>query len=114
MDARLSQAESAYLLPVARSAERERAVAQRLAAGEAHQAGLLRGATHLLARLGNALFGWVERARIRAELDSLSDRELSDIGLSRGDIGRVIGGPEAVEDAAPTRRPARIGAQQAA
>ena len=44
MDARRSQAESAYLLPLASTAERERAVAERLAAGEAYQAGLLRGA----------------------------------------------------------------------
>jgi uncharacterized protein YjiS (DUF1127 family) len=114
MDARLSQAESAYLLPLAPSAERERALAQRLAAGEAYQAGLLRGAAQLLGRLGDALFGWVGRARLRAELNALSDRDLADIGLSRGDIGRVVDRSEAVEDAAPVRRPSRIGAQQAA
>jgi uncharacterized protein YjiS (DUF1127 family) len=114
MDARLTQAESAYLVSAAPSAERERAVAQRLAAGEAYQAGLLRGAAQLLARLGDALFGWVERARIRAELDSLSDRDLADIGLSRGEIGRMLGEAETVTDTAPVRRPVRIGAQQAA
>ena len=112
MDARLTQAESAYLLPVSPSPERERAVAERIAAGEAYQAGLLRGATHLLARIGNVLFGWIERARIKAELSSLSDRELADIGLTRSDFDRVLGEPEAVE--APAKRPVRIGAQQPA
>ncbi|TDH64496.1 DUF1127 domain-containing protein [Dankookia rubra] len=114
MDARLTQAESAYLVSATFSAERERAMALRLAASEAYRAGLLRGATQLLARLGDALFGWVERARLRAELGSLTDRELADIGLSRGDIGRVVDASEPVAETAPTRRPARIGAQQAA
>ena len=111
MDARLTQAESAYLVPVAPSVERERAMALRMAASKAYRASLLRAATGLLARLGDALFGWVERARIRAELTSLSDRELADIGLARGDIGRVVSKPEPTP---PARRPARIGAQQAA
>src|SRR4051812_29590169 len=110
MDARLTQAESAYLVSAAPSVERERAMALRLAAGKAYRAELLRGTARLLARLGDALFGWIGRARIRAELDSLSDRELADIGLSRGDIGRVIGESEAVVETAPARRPARIGA----
>jgi uncharacterized protein YjiS (DUF1127 family) len=114
MDARLTQAESAYLVSAAPSAERERAMALRMAAGKAYRASLLRGTTQRLARLGDMLFGWVERARIRAELDSLSDRELADIGLSRGDIGRVTDKSEAVVEAAPARRPVRIGAQQAA
>jgi uncharacterized protein YjiS (DUF1127 family) len=114
MDARLTQAEAAYLVPAAPSAERERAVALRLAAGEAYQAGLLRGTANSLARLGHALFGWVGRARLRAELNALSDRDLADIGLSRGDIARVVGASEPAEDAAPVRRPSRIGARQAA
>lgn len=114
MDARLTQAESAYLLSTAPSAERERVMAQRLAAGEAHQADLRRGAAQLLARLGKALFGWIERARIRAELNALTDRDLADIGLTRSDFGRVLGETAPVGDSAPARRPARIGARQAA
>lgn len=114
MDARLAQAESAYLLPLAPSAEHDRAVALRQAAAEAYQAGLRRGATRLLARLGDALFGWIERARIRAELDSLTDRDLADIGLTRGDIGRVLGAEEPEPEAMPARRPARIGAPRPA
>lgn len=111
MDARLTQAESAYLLPLSADPARERAVAQRLAAGEAYEAGLLRSAMHGLARLGDTLFGWVARARIRAELESLSDRDLADIGLSRGDIERVL---QAEAEVVPARQPARIGARQPA
>lgn len=114
MDARLTQAESAYLIPGSASPARERAVAQRLAAGEAHQAGLMRGAAHALARLGDVLFGWIERARIRAELNSLTDRDLADIGLSRGEIGRVVAAAPSASDQPVGRRPARIGAQHPA
>ena len=112
MDARLTQAESAYLVPMPASPERERAIAERLAAAEAYQAGLLRGITHALTRVGDVLFGWIERARIKAELASLSDRELSDIGLTRGDFDRVLGEPVAEE--APARRPVGLGARQPA
>ncbi|MFC7474343.1 DUF1127 domain-containing protein [Dankookia sp. GCM10030260] len=111
MDARLTQAEAAYFTSVGASPARDRAVAQRLAAGKAYEASLLHGAIRGLARLGNALFGWVERARVKAQLDSLTDRDLADIGLTRNDIGRVIG---TTDVAVPTRRPDRIGAQQSA
>ncbi|TCZ57991.1 DUF1127 domain-containing protein [Roseicella aquatilis] len=57
-----------------------------------------------LARLGNALFGWVQRSRLRAELEALSDRELADIGLTRGDIRRVLVEAEA-KPQTPARRP---------
>ena len=33
---------------------------------------------------------WSQRRKIRAELESLSDRELADIGIKRFDIDRVI------------------------
>lgn len=33
---------------------------------------------------------WSQRKKIRAELESLSDRELADIGIKRFDIDRVI------------------------
>jgi uncharacterized protein YjiS (DUF1127 family) len=33
---------------------------------------------------------WRENARARAELSSMSERELFDVGLNRGDIGRVF------------------------
>jgi uncharacterized protein YjiS (DUF1127 family) len=43
-------------------------------------------------RLADAVFGWPARARLRAELASLSERELTDIGLTRGDLDRVARG----------------------
>jgi len=40
----------------------------------------------LLARLAT----WTRRQREAAELGGMTERELSDIGLNRGDIGRVF------------------------
>ncbi len=41
-----------------------------------------------------SIFGWisafVERQRVLAELNALSDRELSDIGLARAELPRVF------------------------
>ncbi len=34
---------------------------------------------------------WNDRRITRNELSKLSDHELNDIGLSRGDIGKVVG-----------------------
>jgi uncharacterized protein YjiS (DUF1127 family) len=96
MDARLTLAESAYLIPATPAQERD--LTQRIAAAEAHKAGLGRR----LARLGDALFGWVQRARLRAEFAALSDRDLADIGLTRGEIGRAVAAATAPAD----RRPA--------
>jgi len=103
MDARLTQAEDAYLIPAAPAQERDRA--QHIAAAEAYQAGLGRG----LARLGDALFGWVQRARLRAELAALSDRDLADIGLTRGEIGRAVAAATAPADQQQGRRPSGLG-----
>lgn len=36
-----------------------------------------------------AVIDWNERRSTRAALNRLSDRELADIGLSRGDIDRI-------------------------
>jgi uncharacterized protein YjiS (DUF1127 family) len=44
------------------------------------------------ARLADLVLGWPARRRLRAELTALTERELADIGLTRGDIGRVIDG----------------------
>ena len=35
---------------------------------------------------------WQERQRVRQELSRLSDRELADIGLTRGEINGVVRG----------------------
>ena len=50
-----------------------------------HAAGL-RG---LLSQLSLALFAWKDARATRAALSRLSDRELEDIGITRGDIDRV-------------------------
>ena len=46
----------------------------------------------LLGRLGTAISGWLEARDTRSQLNRLTDRELNDIGLSRGDIERVARG----------------------
>ena len=107
MHARNSRAEAAYLLPVTLSPAEERMRALNLAAAEAHQAALgraFRRAAHLI---GGALLGWVRRARVRAELASMTEHELADMGLTRGDIDRVVGAAEPAPQAPEPRRPAR-------
>jgi len=46
--------------------------------------------------IGNSVFrvfrNWQERSRARSELLSMSDRQLSDIGISRGEIDAVVRG----------------------
>lgn len=48
------------------------------------------GIDRLMSRIANALFGWNERRITRNALSRLSDRELEDIGLTRGDIDAVV------------------------
>lgn len=43
-----------------------------------------------LGALGTALLSWPERRRTYSDLQNLTDRELADIGLARGDIARVF------------------------
>ena len=88
MDARMTKAEAALLLPLPRNPAAEQIASLREAAGRANQAALLHG----LARIADAIFGWPARARLRAELASLSERELTDIGLTRGDLDSVVRG----------------------
>jgi|AntRauTorcE11898_2_1112593.scaffolds.fasta_scaffold02944_4 uncharacterized protein YjiS (DUF1127 family) len=47
------------------------------------------GIDTLMSRIANALIGWNERRVTRNALSRLSDRELEDIGLTRGDIKAV-------------------------
>lgn len=44
------------------------------------------------ARMSAALTRWVEIRETRNQLNRLTDRELSDIGLSRSDIDRIARG----------------------
>jgi uncharacterized protein YjiS (DUF1127 family) len=47
---------------------------------------------NIVANLFSMLAAWNEARATRHELNSLSDRELNDIGLTRGDIERVARG----------------------
>lgn len=88
MDARMTKVEAALLLPLPRNLVIEQIEAVRQAASRANQAALMHG----FARLADAVLGWPARLRLRTELAALSTRELADIGLTRGDIERVVEG----------------------
>jgi uncharacterized protein YjiS (DUF1127 family) len=45
----------------------------------------------LATRLVDKLLEWMERARTRHSLAGLTDNELKDIGLSRGDVAHEAG-----------------------
>jgi uncharacterized protein YjiS (DUF1127 family) len=47
-------------------------------------------AGNVFAHMASSLRLWNEKRVTRAELEMLSDRELSDIGLSRSDITRIV------------------------
>ena len=85
MDAHMIKAEAALLLPFPRNPAVDQRDALRDAAGRANETAMLRGLAHFADRI----LGWPARARLRAELALLSERELIDIGLTRSDIGRV-------------------------
>ncbi len=60
---------------------------------EAIAAGLRRffgGLGRAVAAIGSALLSWPERRRTYENLRGLTDRELADIGLTRGEISRVF------------------------
>ena len=40
----------------------------------------------------NRVRAWKRRSRISYELNSMSDHDLADIGITRGDIARVVQG----------------------
>ncbi|MCO6418636.1 DUF1127 domain-containing protein [Siccirubricoccus sp. KC 17139] len=86
MDARITNTEATLLLPRSSAAERVEAI--RLAAGRARDAALGRR----IAQLAERILSLPARWRARAELRSLTLRELADIGLTPGDIDRVVDG----------------------
>jgi uncharacterized protein YjiS (DUF1127 family) len=86
MPAHFTKSEASYLLPATPVADQVEAI--RLAAGRARDATAMRG----VARFVDRVLGWPARIRARAELAALSERELLDIGLTRGDIARVADG----------------------
>ncbi len=44
---------------------------------------------HKLAKIAGAVSSWMDARATRKALSQLSDRELDDIGLNRGDITRI-------------------------
>lgn len=97
MDARLTERELSRLLPPANFRDAEEREAIRHAAMAARDAaiaqGIRRAARAVVAALtavAHAVANWPSKRRTYAELQSLTDRELADIGLSRGDLGRVF------------------------
>ena len=57
-----------------------------------HAPALPRPSSNLFSRIASAISDWNNARITRDALCSLSDRELSDIGLSRSDIDRVARG----------------------
>jgi uncharacterized protein YjiS (DUF1127 family) len=84
-----------FAIPTApRAAEVDALRAQAAASRDAAIGGLVRrfftGLGQVLAAVGTALVSYPERRAAYDHLRTLTDRELADIGLTRGDIGRVF------------------------
>jgi uncharacterized protein YjiS (DUF1127 family) len=92
MNAYASKVEASLLLATPATPAADRVDAIRLAAAQARDVALARGARGMLARAADAVLGFGERARLRDELGRLTDRDLADIGLTRADIPAVIAG----------------------
>lgn len=114
MDARVTKEEVALRLPRTRNREAAEIEALRLAVEESRDAALGTRFRRGLARFGlavatlaEAVAAWPARRRAYEELRALTDRELADIGLARGEIGRVF------EPGFRARRPARAAAANA-
>jgi uncharacterized protein YjiS (DUF1127 family) len=99
MDARITKAEAALLLPSATPSSRRMAEVEaiRLAAMAARDAAIAdalrraaRAAFRFLITLGRAVRAFPRRIETYRALQALSDRELRDIGMTRHDIGRVF------------------------
>jgi uncharacterized protein YjiS (DUF1127 family) len=68
----------------------ERIRAQAVAARDAAVAGMVVRGVRAVGRILTMLFTWPTRQSTYESLRQMSDRDLADIGLSRGDIGRVF------------------------
>ena len=95
MDAHFSKAEGFFLLSPPRHPDADRILQTRAAAGAAREAAFM---AHLR-RVATLLFGWPRRQRLLAELRAMSDRDLSDIGLNRGEFDRVLAMPRSRREA---------------
>ncbi len=106
MDTRMTKAEAALLLPFPKTPTADRIEAVRLAAAAARDAALASWLGRAYHRIRDRMADWYQRQLATRELNALSDRELADIGLTRGDLPRIL--------ARPARRDARKGAAQPA
>ncbi len=93
MDARITKAEAALFHPLTVTPRLSEVEALRLAAIRARDEAIgrlvRRAAQRVLAAI-RWVAHWPSRQQTFEALDSLSDRELADIGLTRGEIGRVF------------------------
>lgn len=93
MDARMNQAELAGMAPFTRPRDAVLVDEMRAAVAHAQDHAIARG----IAVAGRAVMGFVAhiaaipaRMQLEADLRAMTDRELADIGLTRGQIGSVI------------------------
>lgn len=106
MDHTITKVEAALLVPSPTTRTAQETENLRLAAARAHEqetlASMLRAARQVgsaIAALGTAIATWPARRATYQRLAALSDRELADIGLTRGEIANVfdpgfgLGGP---------------------
>ncbi|WP_458093449.1 DUF1127 domain-containing protein [Roseomonas sp. WA12] len=110
MNPRISQAHNpAPMMPFPANMPRMSQIELLRQANEARNAAAISG----LQRLVSGFAGWMQRRRAEAELHSLTDRELADIGLTRGEISFALrGGISQAE--APAPRAATVPARAAA
>lgn len=106
MDARMTKAEAALLLPSPATPVADRIEAVRLAAAAARDAAITSWLGRFFHRIIDRVVEWQHKQIAMRELYALSDRELADIGLTRGDLPRIL--------AKPARRATRKGAALAA
>lgn len=104
MHARLTKAEGFLLLPMPRHPDAERIFETRVAAHAAHEAAIGTGIRRAVGRIVDVLLAWPRRQNLLAELRAMSDRDLADIGLARGDFDRVLAMPLKPLREAPTAR----------
>ncbi|WP_424134427.1 DUF1127 domain-containing protein [Roseomonas chloroacetimidivorans] len=121
MNPRISQVQNpAPMMPYPASNQQVSAAELLRQANEARNAAARSGLKRLVARFA----AWLERRRAEAELNSLTDRELADIGLTRAEIpfllrgGMIDAGQQMVVAPQPVLAPApandRFGGRAAA
>jgi uncharacterized protein YjiS (DUF1127 family) len=124
MDARITKQDLDFLLSNTHSREIREIQAIHLAAIRARDEALAAFLRRAFRAVGTAaaaivetLATWPQRRRVYDDLRSLTDRELADIGLSRGEIARVFDPefaaktPRQLAAHAPSRRPVVLGGQ---